>query len=251
MKPVNLLPASDRRKVVSAKRVDRGGFLVIGALAVLLLLTVFYVTTQNKINGGKTDIAKAKQRTKEAEVRAAALGPFAKFAQVKETRVSSVKMLASQRFDWERLMREVALVLPEGTALQKMIGSTSGTPSAGGSTSAPAPATSGTADASAGAASSPSVNVLGCAKSQDDVATTMVRLRAMHRVDDVTLADSSKGADSGGGAPSGGSPDSGSGSECPPRFYKFDVTVTFKPAPSTSMPDGGAKKVPSRLGGGS
>lgn len=41
MKPVNLLPAGDRRRVVSAKRVDKSAFLLIGTLALLLLVTVF------------------------------------------------------------------------------------------------------------------------------------------------------------------------------------------------------------------
>lgn len=251
MKPVNLLPAGERRHVVRAKRLENSSFVVLGLLGALLLASLYYVSTQNEVNTGKTDIAKAKRATAEANARASRLGPFAKFAAIKETRVSSVEQLATQRFDWERMMRELALVLPSGTAINKLDASTGpGAASASGgssSSSAPAPSAEDPQMASAGS----SLSLVGCAKSQDDVATMMVRLRSLHRVEDVTLADSEKGA-SGGTSQTGSSsstPDSaGGGESC--DLYKFNVSVSFKPAPTTSAPDRGAKKVPGRLGGG-
>jgi len=254
MRPVNLLPASERRHLVNAKRLQNSSFVVLGVLGALLLASLYYVSTGNKINGAKTDIAKANQRTEEAKARAAALGPFARFAQLKETRVNSVKTAATQRFDWERLMREVALVLPDGTSIQTMDASTSPDASAGSSgggasasTSTPAPAGGASTD------SSPSMNLVGCAKSQPTVATLMVRLRALYRVDDVTLKDSQK-SDSGGagGSPAGGTPDAAGGGQgdCTGGLYKFDVSVAFKPAADNSGTGSDVKKAPSRLGGG-
>jgi Tfp pilus assembly protein PilN len=255
MRPVNLLPAGERRQRVSARRLDKSSFVVLGLLGALLLGVLFYVSTSNKITSEKSDIAKAKERTRAAEARAQALGPFAQFAQVKETRVKSVQQLAEQRFDWERLMRETALVLPSGTAIQTMTASTTGE----GLDSAAGPAASSSATGTAPLA--PSMNLTGCAKSQPDVATLMVRLRALHDVDDVTLADSEKGETSGSsgsssssssGSSSGGTTsDSGSGGEadCKER-YKFDVTVTFNATATAGGRGSDLKRVPGRLGGG-
>lgn len=249
MRPVNLLPASERRRSGGAKRLENSSFVVLGILGVLLLGSLYYVSTGNKINTDKSAIAKAKQETVVAKARAAQLGPFAEFAKIKETRETSVKTLASQRFDWERLMREIGLVLPENTSIQTLSAATSGTPGEGGgsaSTSTPAPA--GGAGASA---TTPSMDLKGCAKKQDNVATMMVRLRALHGVDDVTLNDSEEPSRAGSGSsgttaptPSGG----GSGTaQC--KTYQFDVTVTFT-ATGNDDQQPAPRKVPRRLGGG-
>jgi hypothetical protein len=73
------------------------------------------------------------------------------------------------------------------------------------------------------------------------VATTLVRLRAIHGSDEVDLASSSKtlGQSAGGDATSG----CGTG-------YTFDITVTLAPLAVTGLGDVG-KKVPVSLGGGS
>lgn len=249
MKPVNLLPASERRRTESAKRIENSSFVVLGILGVLLLAALYFVSTSNSINSDKSAIAKANQETAAAKARAAQLGPFAEFAKIKQTRENSVKTLATQRFDWERLMREIGLVLPEGTAIQNLTAATSGDPaSAGGSsssTSTPAPSTGTASDTSA-----PSMDLKGCAKHQDDVATMMVRLRALHRVADVTLNDSeepSPAGNAGGGAQTSGASDSTGVAQC--KTYQFEVTVTFT-ADDTSGQKPSGRKVPSRLGGG-
>jgi Tfp pilus assembly protein PilN len=259
MRPVNLLPASDRRHRVSARRLEKSSFVVLGVLGALLLGVLFYVSTANKITSDKSDIAKAKEKTRAAEARAQALGPFAQFAQVKETRVKSVQQLAEQRFDWERMMRETALVLPSGTSISTMDASTTG--EGDSSTSGPAASSSSSGSSSSSATATgtgaPSMHLTGCAKSQPDVATLMVRLRALHDVDDVTLADSEKGetssssSSSSSGTTSSGSSDSASSgaADCT-GLYKFDVTVTFKPAATGGDKGSDLKRVPGRLGGG-
>lgn len=240
MRAVNLLPVGDRAK--GPAEISAGSSrLVLGGLVVLLLAVVAVVFTQNQATDRKNEIAKADQEATAAQQRASALGSFGKFTAIKEQRVSSVRSLAGDRFDWERFMRELALVLPKDTWLTDVKASTSGT--TGASTASSSPASTGTAGA-------PSAEIAGCAKSQSAVAETMVRLRNLDRADDVTLADSSKATSgSTGTSPAPSTPDSASQEGCGNGF-KFDATVTFTQDTAASG-QGAQRKVPAALGGGS
>ena len=238
MKPVNLLPAGDRaRRRVAA--VPNGSYMVLGVLALLLVAAVAYVSTTNGINSKTQDVAKAKQETTEAQARIQRLGAFGDFSQIKATRLASVTDLATARFDWERLMRELALVLPDETFITGAEASATGVLDAGDPT------------ATGGAPAGPTLNLLGCAKSQTDVAKVMVRLRNLHRAVDVTLAES--GEPEVAEAPSGGGVvDQAAGvtDGCGADF-KFDVTVVFSPAEApVTGEDPKDDSVPANLGGG-
>lgn len=243
MRPVNLLPERDRVKG-SAKAVEGSSYAVLGVLAVLLLAVGGYVLTSNQINTRTSEIARARTSIEAAQTRASTLGPFQRFAQIKEERLSSVKSLAQARFDWERFMRELALILPDGSSLTEVTASASGTPADAGAAAAPAP----TADPTAAAAGAPSVHLVGCAESQPTVAVVLVRLRQLHRATDVQLADSSQQDDGASSAGGDSAPSSSSG--CGSGRYQFDATVTFDPAPADEIGKGDGS-VPSRLGGGS
>ena len=80
---------------------------------------------------------------------------------------------------------------------------------------------------------------MGCLPRQADVAELMLRLRRMHRVEDVTLSESVLEDEQ--GAPS---------VDTCGRYYKFDVVVAFAPAVPAEAPDG-QSRVPAALGGGS
>jgi hypothetical protein len=255
MRAVNLLPDELRPRQRSAG--GRGpGHVVIGVLGVLLVMAVAYALSLNQVNGRKTEIASAKGEIEKAKREVAASTAFGDFHSIKETRVASVKELAAGRFDWERLMRELALVLPEHTWLLDANASTTGDPSqAGGATSTPAPTASGaapaaTADAAgAGVGTNPTMSLKGCAIQQKNVAVMLVRLRKLYRVEDVDLTESAQELTESGGAQ--GSTDSAGGSDtCGNGRFKFDVTVTFSgDSPKGEKPAGG--KVPAKLGGGS
>src|SRR3954449_2379686 len=108
MKPVNLLPDELRPRQRAGE--GRGqAHIVIAVLGVLLVMAVAYALSLNQVNSHKTDIARAKSEIEKAKVQVAASTAFGDFHTIKETRVASVKQLASGRFDWERLMRELAL----------------------------------------------------------------------------------------------------------------------------------------------
>jgi Tfp pilus assembly protein PilN len=116
VKPVNLLPESQRRRDPAARA--GSSYVVLGVLAALLLMTLSYVLVSNQVTSRNNEAAAAGAEAERLEAEAGALGSFGDFAQVLQTRATSVRALASSRFDWERLMRELARVLPDEGWLQ-------------------------------------------------------------------------------------------------------------------------------------
>ncbi len=274
MRAVNLLPEGDRVRGPAA--VPAGSSrLVLGVLGALVLAVLVLVLSQNQITNHRAEIVSAGQEQKQAEQRAAQLGSFGEFSQIKKTRVTSISTLAESRFDYERLMRELARVLPGDTWVTEVAASSTGSPdgaapatpapapSSGApapappSTGTPAPPSSGASappspGAPAAASGAPTVKIVGCAKTQSKVAETMVRLRNLHRVEDVELTDSTRPPKaSASGATGSSAPAAGpTGTGCGKR-YAFDAKVTFAAAPAAAGQGEPEKRVPTVLGGGS
>jgi Tfp pilus assembly protein PilN len=222
MRPINLLPARYQPARASGERPGIG-YAAIGALAVLLLMVVLYVVTNNGINDAKEKTAKAQAEQQVAQAKIGQLQAYGDFASLKQSREAAVRGVAAARFDYERLMREIALVLPHNTYL------TSFTAGSGGSSTS----TTSTTSTTASSASGPSVTVAGCAPSHPGVATAIVRMRKLHSVVDVDLTQSTK-AGTTSGTTTGG---------CK---VTWGATLTFQgeTAPTVQEP------VPARLGGG-
>jgi Tfp pilus assembly protein PilN len=233
MRAVNLLPAGERgRRPVQVP--PNASYFVLGILAALLLAVVALVMTQNKVTTTKAEIAKAEQETQAAQAQVAQLGPFGQFAQIKQSRLQSVTELSSARFDWERMMRELALVLPDDVWVLEANASAVGGQAAG----AAAPG-AGTAVPAGGG---PTLQLVGCAPSQPDVAGVMVRLGNLHRAEDVTLAESGRQEEPGEAAAT----TEGCGSS-----LRFDVSIAFSATPAPEGQEGeSGETVPSQLGGG-
>jgi Tfp pilus assembly protein PilN len=248
VRPVNLLPDDLRPRRASSSATLRGSsYVLVGLLAALLVMALAYTLSANQTNSRKGDIAKAQQQTQDAQRRAAALAPYGAFAQVKATRIQSVKQLAAGRFDWERMMRELALVLPSGTWLIDMSASVGPqTSSAGGQPQQPSGSSASTEQST-----NPSLLLTGCAQDQPDVAVLMVRLRKLHGTKNVELGESaqqdSSAVSGAAGADSTPSTGGASSDSCPKNRFKFDVTVTFDPLQPL---EDKAPKVPGTLGGG-
>jgi Tfp pilus assembly protein PilN len=250
--PVNLLPEQYRARRPSSEA-SGSSRIVIGVLAVLLVMAVAYALSANQVNSRKSGIASARSEIERAKAQTASDNSFGSFHTVRQTRETSVKTLAGGRFDWERLMRETALVLPRGTWVLDMTASTSASGTAGSTAPGPgasaAPAGAASTVATAGAPASPSVHLVGCALHQPDVAVLLVRLRKLHRATDVSLTESVKQEQDSGLAQASTNSASGGSQDCGGGRFKFDVTVTFS-APTAAELSKEAR-APVRLGGGS
>jgi Tfp pilus assembly protein PilN len=263
MKAVNLLPEKHRPRKPSGGQ-GKGGYVVLGVLGAVLVGVLVYVLTLNTINDSKSKIKDATAAAARLNEEANSLGPYGDFAKIKADRVQSVMTLAQGRFDYERLVRELAQVLPPDVWLVNASASATGdSSSTTTSTPAPAPPTGGSGSttgtsATPGAASTPAapagptLKLDGCARDQSQVAVTLVRLRELQGATDVSLDHSTRGQDTPGAAPaapgassgsSGG--DAGCGTTNGKPNYSFEANVTFE-APSASQPT----TAPNRLGGG-
>ena len=230
MKPVNLIPQDQRRRA-PREGSGKGAHAVLGVLAVLLVMAVAYVMTANSVNEKTSKAEAAGQEADAAELRTKQLGSFTDFASIKDQRLAAVTAAAQTRFDWERLMRELSRVMPDGSWISNTTASVTGEGVATASASAAAdPA----------ALATPKANLVGCTPRQSEVARMMVRLEQMYRVTDVTLNESTR-------EPGGGETTL---QACGP-LYKFDLTVNFTPVPPANEAPEGETRVPAALGGGS
>jgi Tfp pilus assembly protein PilN len=229
VRAVNLLPEQHRRRPAGTHAPKGSSYAVLGVLGVLLAMVAAYTLTSNQVKDRETKAAEASQEADRYEARVRALGAYGNFRQTKETRLASVRGLATNRFDWERFLRELSALLPEGTWLQETSASVTGQiEGAAAPTATAAPA-------------QPGANLKGCAPSQSEVAKLMLRLREVYLVDDVQLKQSAKGEDTGGAS-----------IENCGRLLQFDVSLTFiSGAPTEHEAPTGEKSVPARLGGGS
>jgi Tfp pilus assembly protein PilN len=231
VKPVNLVPQDQRRR--GAEGDGKSAPIVLGVLAVLLALVVVYVLTSNSVTERKSDAAAASAEADQLEVRAGQQASYTDFAQIAVTRTQAVAEVAAKRFDWERFMRELSRVMPEGSWLQSADASVTGDPTSGAATTLPA-------DPSATATVAPAANLVGCTPDQDDVARMMVRLRQIYRADDVLLNESSLGENE----------EEATVVNCG-SLYTFNLTVNFTAAEPSKEAPRGTRGVPASLGGGS
>lgn len=228
MKAVNLIPTDQRRARPTGSR-SGGAYVVVGVLGLLLVMATLYVVTANQANDRRTKAAEAGQEADALEAQARQLDSFTDFASIKEQRLASVISTSQTRFDWERLMREVARVMPKDSWLQSTEASAVVEDSSSSSSSTATATPTG-----------PTVTLVGCTPKQPDVARMMVRLRQMHRVSEVTLNESAQ-QDANGEL---------TFDSCG-KYYQFNLTVSFAPVPPADEAPKGTNSVPAALGGGS
>ncbi|MEA2402026.1 MAG: hypothetical protein QOK00_2429 [Thermoleophilaceae bacterium] len=229
MKPVNLIPQDQRRRI-SSDGDAKGAPIALGVLAALLAMVVVYVLTSNTVTERKSDAQTASAEATQIEAQASRQSSYSSFAQIAVTRTQSVASVAGTRFDWERFMRELSRVMPDGSWLQSADASVLGDPTSGGATTPTAGVTT---------VVTPAANLVGCTPGQDDVARMMVRLRQLYRVDDVELNESTVGT----------SGDKATVDSCG-GLYTYNLTVKFSATPPASETPRGSNSVPASLGGG-
>ncbi len=219
MRAVNLLPSDDRRIAVPAGRLSVA-HLVIGGLAAALIAVLAVVMTGNKISDRTSQVAKLENEERELAAKADALESFSAFRTMEEQRATTVSSLAKSRFDWERVMRELALVLPSDVWLVKLTG-----------TVKPDVQIDEAASLSArGGVTGPALEIVGCTVSQDAVAGFVSALEDIDGVTRVGVQSSEKAEQAVSGASTGAGT---GGDDCRTRDFiaKFELVVAFDEAP--------------------
>jgi Tfp pilus assembly protein PilN len=217
MRPVNLIPPEDRRGEQAPLRSGPLAYVVLGALVLLLAGVAALVLTGNQVSEREDELATLEREDAAAAARAARLAPYVQFRDASEARVATVRSLADSRFDWERVMRELALVLPSDVSLTELTASAGG--EAGGESGGGGELSSGIGG--------PSLAMSGCAISHKGVAGFVL---ALEDIDGVTRVGVQASQDTGRSGEAGA--DSG-GSECgvAAATTEFTVVVAFDAAP--------------------
>jgi Tfp pilus assembly protein PilN len=225
VRPVNLIPPEDRRGELAPLRTGPLPYILLGALVAALVGVTAMVLIGNQIADSKNEVAKLKSEDASEAAKAQRLAPYTEFRTVSEQRVATVNSLADSRFDWERVMRELSLVLPNDVWLVGLTATAApGIDIEGGG--------GGNASAMRAAIPGPALELTGCARGQEAVAGFVTALEDIDGVTRVGVQSSElpEKEESGGGG-GGGSNDSGD--ECRTRRFiaKFEIVVAFDAAP--------------------
>jgi Tfp pilus assembly protein PilN len=214
MRPVNLIPLEQRRGDQAQLRTGPLLYVFLGALALMLLGVTMLVLTNNQIAESKSEVATLKREDAAAQAEARRLAAYTQFRTLAEQRIATVRSLADSRFDWERVMRELALVLPGNVWLTNLEASATPSVSVSGEGASSAGA------ALRGAVGGPALTMAGCTTGQEAVARFVTALEDIDGVTRVGI-ESSQLSD---GEGSGGCGSVGADAE-------FSLVVAFDAAP--------------------
>jgi Tfp pilus assembly protein PilN len=244
MRPVNLIPANERRGTAPT-RTGPIAYILVGGLLAVLAGVALLVTTGNTISEREAEVSRLESERASAEARASSMSAFAEFAAMQESRTATVASLARSRFDWERVLRELAQVIPPDVWLTSLTGTVSQ------DTQVQTESSSSTREQIAG----PALVMVGCGAGHESVARFVAALRDIDGVTRVGLATSELPDDE-EDASTGTSGTTGGGDDCRVREFisKFELTVGFDevpveeidaaaPAPTAPSGDGGVAEV--------
>jgi Tfp pilus assembly protein PilN len=229
MKAINLLPPDLRRApssaVPKAAAPDEpggfGAFAVLGALAVCVVALAAYVLTTNTVKDRQAKLETVTAQAETTTQRANQLKPYADFQAMAETRIQTVKDLASSRFDWEQGLRDISRVVPADVTLTALNGTiannSGGSGGAGGSSTVRS------------AIAAPAIQLNGCTRTQRNVATLLSRLRGVDGVTRVSLGKSLKPTPTAtAGATATVAPTGTTQTACPGRSPSFELVIFFE-----------------------
>jgi Tfp pilus assembly protein PilN len=225
MKAINLLPpdlrgtpkaSAPKAAAAPAEPGGIGGFVVLGALAACVVALAAYVLTTNTVKDRQAQLEAVTAQAEATNRAVNQLKPYADFQAMAETRIQTVKDLASSRFDWEQALRDISRAVPADVTLAELNGTISN--EAGGS-------------GLRGAIAAPAIELKGCSSGQAQIATLMSRLRNVDGVTRVSLNKSVKPDKTktvGGAAPIAGLTDAaGCKGKRPPSF---EIVMFFEGA---------------------
>jgi len=254
MRPVNLIPADQRRgasRRTSPSSNGTAAYALIGVLVLAVLGTVLVVTKSNAINDKKSQLAELTAQEQALQSKPQATS-YATFEQAAQARFDAVYDTAKSRFPFERRLRQLTHALPSTTVLTNLTASLAGEAAgaaAAGSTGAAAGA--GATDP-AGTGSAPTFKMDACTTAgKTGVALTATRMRNLDGVKKVTIGDISAGESCSEGSAAAATPTSAAGpapaTGGASNANKFDLLVQFEPMPSAAAAapvDGSGAAVP-------
>jgi Tfp pilus assembly protein PilN len=226
MKAVNLIPANE----AAASRAGRSGggvYVLLGVLAVAVVLAGAWAHLGAQVREKDAQAARVEAQAAAAEAKTNELKAYTAFTSLREKRGETVRRLAASRFDWPHALRDVARTIPAKAWVTGLRATVSQNV-----------AVDGTADPLRSSLPVPAVELVGCARTQADVARTLVAMRQVDGVQHVSLSSSSADANGGKGSCGDGAP---AGSP------QFSMTVFFNAVAAT----GSATTAPATTTGGS
>jgi Tfp pilus assembly protein PilN len=229
VRPVNLIPQEERATAGGTGASGVAGYVIIGFLVLAIAVVAYITSLGNKIDEHKADIASLQGQVEQSQARASALQPYVELATVRQARTVTIDSLAKSRFDWERVLRELAKVTTPSISLSNLTG-----------TVAPDVDVEGAADVSLrDQVPGPALEITGCATSQRTLADFVA---ALHDIDGVTrvAAETSAKADKPdkqAGATSDQAPTAQTTGECArPKDTNFQLVAAFDAVPTPSEP---------------
>jgi len=231
MRPVNLIPPDERRGDAAPLRTGSLIYVLVGGLALLLLGIVAVALTSKQISDHESEKASLQVELADATAQAQRVQAFTNFRTVQANRAATVSSLTQSRFDWNRVLNELARVTPSDVELSSLTGTvTPGVQLSSSGSSAGDTQVTMRADVAG-----PALEIVGCAKSQDTVASFVASLEDIDGVTRVGV-DSSKLPDDTNQALTGEPGDQalGNTTDCQsgPDIYKFKIVAAFDAVPT-------------------
>jgi Tfp pilus assembly protein PilN len=215
LRPINLIPAEERPGSTRPLRAGPLAYVVVGVLALALIGLTAMVVSNGQISDRKSEVAQLESEQQAANAELESLAAYTQFHAVREQRIETMTSLADSRFDWPRVMQELALVLPSDVHL------TSLTASASPETGVSGGSGSGLRTSIAG----PALELVGCAASQSSVGGFVDALKGIDGVTRVGVSSSAVGGSGESGSATASTCAAGNSSA------QFQMTVAFDAAP--------------------
>jgi Tfp pilus assembly protein PilN len=217
MRPVNLIPAEERPGGRKPLRSGPLAYIVVGALAAAVVAITALVVTNDKVADRKAEVSQLQSEQTSLQARAQALSSYTQFANVREQRIATVTDLANSRFDWERVLAELSLVLPREVQITSLTGSAGPEASSSG----------GSGIGMRSEIAGPALELVGCAPNQVAVADFIEAVKDIDGVTRVGVPSSTIGV--GGGSSGGGESAASCGGE---NAAQFQMVAGFDAAPA-------------------
>jgi len=232
VRPVNLIPPEQRQGAHAPMRTGPIPYILVGALAAVLAGVALLAITGNQIEEREDKVAQLEREDAVAVEEATRLAAYTQFQTLHEQRLATIASLADSRFDWERVMRELALILPRDVWLTELNASASAATASGG----------GGGDLR-GSILGPALALGGCAAGQESVAGFVTALKDIDGVTRVGVQSSELPVEEEGAGASESAESEGGGSECQTRDFiaKFSLVVAFDAAPIPITAEGEAE----------